>query len=57
MLKEGMSGTSYSLPDELISAMGELIAPLPKDRLVRVSKNWMKSFNWVIKHRGQYYRK
>jgi hypothetical protein len=38
MLKEQMSGTSYSSPDELISAIGELIAPLPKDELVSVYK-------------------
>jgi transposase len=30
MLKEWMSGTSYSSPDELISALSELIASLPK---------------------------
>jgi hypothetical protein len=57
MLKERMSGTSYNSPDELISAVSELIASLPKDQLVSVYKNWMKRFNWVIKHRGEYYRK
>jgi hypothetical protein len=31
ILKERMSGTSYSSPDELISAISELIASLPKD--------------------------
>jgi hypothetical protein len=51
MLKERMSGTSYSLPDELISVISDLIASLPKDQLVSVSKNWMKSLNWVIKQR------
>jgi hypothetical protein len=38
MLKEQMSGTSYNSPDELISAISELIASLPKDQLVIVSK-------------------
>jgi hypothetical protein len=52
MLKERMSGTSDSSPDELISAMSELIASLPKYQLVSVYKNWMKHLNWVIKYRG-----
>jgi hypothetical protein len=52
MLKQRMSGTSYSWPDELISAISDLIASLPKDQLVSVYKNWMKHLNWVIKHRG-----
>jgi hypothetical protein len=47
-----MSGTSYSSPIELVSAISELIASLPKDQLVNVEKNWMKRLNWVIKHRG-----
>jgi transposase len=52
MLKGRMSGTSYSSPDELISAISELIVSFPKDHLVSVYKNWMKRLNWVIKHRG-----
>jgi hypothetical protein len=36
MLKERISGTSYSSPDELISAISELIASLPKEQLVCV---------------------
>jgi hypothetical protein len=50
MLKERMSGTWYSSPDELISAISELIASLPKDQFVSVYKNWMKGPNWVTKH-------
>jgi hypothetical protein len=57
MLKERMSGTSYSSPDELISAISELIASFPKDQLISVSKNWMTRLNWVIKHRREHYRK
>jgi hypothetical protein len=56
MFKERMSGTPYSSPDELISAISELIASLLKDQLVSVYKNWMKRLNWVIKHQGEYYR-
>jgi hypothetical protein len=52
MLKERMSRTSYSSPDELISAISELIASLPKDQLVSVYKNRMKRLNWLIKYRG-----
>jgi hypothetical protein len=52
MLEERMSGTPYGSPDELISAISELIASLPKDQLVSVYKNWMKRLNCVIKHRG-----
>jgi transposase len=52
MLLERISGTSYSSPDELISAISELIASLPKDQLATLYKNWMKRLNWVIKHRG-----
>jgi ubiquinone biosynthesis protein Coq4 len=52
MLKERMSGTSNTTPDQLISAIRELIASLPKDQLGNVYKNWMKHLNWVIKHRG-----
>jgi hypothetical protein len=52
-----MSATSYSWPDELISAISELIASLPKHQLVNVDKNWMTRLNWVAKHRGEYYRK
>jgi hypothetical protein len=48
MLKERMSGTSYSSSDEVISAISELIASLPKDQLVSVYKNWMNRLNWVI---------
>jgi hypothetical protein len=33
MLKERMSGTSYSSSDELIYAIGELLALFPKDQL------------------------
>jgi hypothetical protein len=51
MLKDRMSGTSSSSPDALISAISELIAPLPKDQLVSVYRNWTKGFNWEIKHR------
>jgi hypothetical protein len=57
MLKEGMSGTTYNSPDELISAISELIASLPQDQLVSVYKNWMKRFNRVIRHRREYYRR
>jgi hypothetical protein len=57
MLKERMSGTSYSSPDELISAITELIASLPKDQFVSVYTNWMKRLNRVMKHQGEYYRK
>jgi hypothetical protein len=52
ILKERMVGTSYSSPDELISAIRQLIASLPKDQLVSVCKNWMKRLNWVVKPRG-----
>jgi hypothetical protein len=51
MIKERMSRTLYSSPDELISAISDLIAALPKDQFVSVYKNWMKHLNWVIKHR------
>jgi hypothetical protein len=51
MLKERMSGTSYSSPDELISVISELIASLPKNQFVSLDKNWMKRLNWVIQHR------
>jgi hypothetical protein len=57
MLNEQMSGTSYSSANELISAVTELIASLPKDQLVTVYKNSKKRFNWVTKHRGEHYRK
>jgi hypothetical protein len=57
LLKERMSETSYSSPNELISAISGLIASLPKDQLVSIYKNRMKRLNWVIKHRGDYYRK
>jgi hypothetical protein len=57
MLKERIWGTSYGSPNELISAISVLIASFPKDQLVSVYKNWMKRLNWVIKHRGEYYRK
>jgi hypothetical protein len=57
MLKERMSGTSYSSRDEPISAISELIASLPKDQLVSICKNWIKRLNWVIKHREEYYHK
>jgi transposase len=57
MLKERMSGPSYGSPDELISAISELVASLSKDQLVNVYTNWMKHLNRVIKHRGEYYRK
>jgi transposase len=52
VLKERMSGTSYSSPDELISAISELIASLPKGQLVSVYKNWIKLLNWVIRYWG-----
>jgi hypothetical protein len=52
-----MSGTSYGSPDELIFAAGDPIASLQKDQLVNVYTNWMKHVDWVIKHRGEYYRK
>jgi hypothetical protein len=45
MLKERMLGTFYNSPDELISAINELIASLPKDQHVSVYKNWMKRLN------------
>jgi hypothetical protein len=51
-----VESTSYSLPDELISAIGELLASFPKDQLVTVYNNWMKRQNLVIKHHGEYYR-
>jgi hypothetical protein len=57
MLKERMSGTSYSSSDELISAISELIASLPKDQLTSIYKNWMKRLDRVIKHQGEYCRK
>jgi hypothetical protein len=57
MLKERLSGSSYSSPDELISAIGEVIASIPRDELVRVYENWIKRLRWVITHRGEYYHK
>jgi hypothetical protein len=56
MLKERMSGTSYSSPYELISAVSELIASLLKYHPGNVYQNWIKCLNWVIKH-GEYSRK
>jgi hypothetical protein len=52
MLKERMSGTSYSSPDELIFAISKLSPSLPRDQLGSLYKNWMKRLDWVIKHRG-----
>jgi hypothetical protein len=52
MLKDRMSGTSYSSPDEVICAITELIASLLKDQLMSAYENSMKCLNWVIKHRG-----
>jgi transposase len=52
ILKERISGISYSSPDELISAISELIGSLPKDQLVSVYKNWMERLNWVVKRPG-----
>jgi hypothetical protein len=46
----------YSSPNELISAISELIVSLPKGQFAGVYENWMKRINWVIKHRGEYYR-
>jgi hypothetical protein len=46
-------GNIISSPDELISAISELIASLPKDQLVSLYKNWMKRLNWVLQHRGR----
>jgi hypothetical protein len=57
MLKERMSGTLYGSPYEFVSARSELIASLLKDQLVGAYKNWIKRLDWVIKHRGEYYRK
>jgi hypothetical protein len=37
----------------LISAIGEVIASIPKDELVRVYAKWIKGFRWVITHRGE----
>jgi hypothetical protein len=48
-----MSGTSFRSPDELISAISELIASLPKERLVSVCQNGTKHLNWVIQHPGR----
>jgi hypothetical protein len=52
-----MSGTSYSSSDELISAVIEQIASVPKDQLVSIYKNWIKRFNWGTEHRREYYCK
>jgi hypothetical protein len=57
MLKQRMSGTSYSWPDELISAISEMTASLRKDQLASVYQNWMKRLIWVIRHLEEYYRK
>jgi hypothetical protein len=57
MLKERMSGISDSPPGELISAISELIPSLPKDQFPIIYKNWTERLCWVIKHRGEYYRK
>jgi hypothetical protein len=46
MPKGQMSGASYSSPDELIPAMSELIASLPKDQLVQnVALFWIRIGN------------
>jgi hypothetical protein len=39
MLKKRMPGISHSSPDELISAISELMASVQKDQLVCVYKN------------------
>jgi hypothetical protein len=52
MLEERMSGISYSSPDELISAISELVASLPNNQLLSVYTNRMKRLNWVIENRG-----
>jgi hypothetical protein len=52
VLKERISGTSDSPPDERISATSELITSLHTNQLVSIYKNWMERLNWVIKHRG-----
>jgi transposase len=57
MLKERMSGTPYSSPDEPISGISELIASLSKDQFVSIYKNWMKRINWMINDPAEYYHK
>jgi hypothetical protein len=48
MFEERMSRISYSLPDEMISAISELIESLPKDQFASVHKNWMKRLNSLL---------
>jgi hypothetical protein len=55
--RDRISIRTFLVPFLLSSAISELIAPLPKDQLVSVYKNWMIRLNWVMKHRGEYYRK
>jgi transposase len=57
MLQERLSGSSYSSPDDLISAIGEVIASILQDELVRVYENLVKRLRWVIAYRGEYYHK
>jgi hypothetical protein len=57
MLKQRMWIPAYSSSDELISAISELIASLPKGQFVSVYKDWMGRLNWVIKCRREYYHK
>jgi transposase len=54
-LKEKLAGSSFSGPDDLISAIHQKFGEFTKDTLLRVYKNWAMRLQWVIEHDGEYY--
>ena len=56
VLKEKLSGSSFSRSEDLISKIRGKFAQLDKEMLHRVYFNWIERLEWVVENSGEYYQ-
>jgi len=56
VLKEKLSGSSFSSSEDLISKIRGKFAQLDKEMLHRVYFNWIERLEWVVENSGEYYQ-
>jgi hypothetical protein len=56
-LKEKLIDYNCETREQRKEAIIEIFNDIPQDALVSVFMSWMKRLRWVIKHKGEFFRK
>jgi hypothetical protein len=54
-VKERLKGMLFPLYEELLDAIGEVVAGIESETLTAVFEHWMERLEWVSKNNGDYY--